>query len=114
MRISDWSSDVCSSDLEPGTDGQHSFYQLIHQGTHVIPCDFIGFCQSLNPLGDQHDLLTSNLFAQTEALAFAKTHEQVIAAGIDRKSVVSGKSVPGRVAHGGRGIINKTTSKNQN
>jgi glucose-6-phosphate isomerase len=67
---------------EPGTDGQHSFYQLIHQGTHVIPCDFIGFCQGLNPLGEQHDLLTSNLFAQTEALAFGKTHEQVIAEGV--------------------------------
>ncbi|HEU0231030.1 MAG TPA: glucose-6-phosphate isomerase [Burkholderiaceae bacterium] len=67
---------------EPGTDGQHSFYQLIHQGTHVIPCDFIGFCQGLNPLGDQHDLLMSNLFAQTEALAFGKTHEQVLAEGV--------------------------------
>jgi len=67
---------------EPGTDGQHSFYQLIHQGTHVIPCDFIGFCQGLNPLGQQHDELTSNLFAQTEALAFGKTHDQVIAEGI--------------------------------
>lgn len=67
---------------EPGTDGQHSFYQLIHQGTHVIPCDFIGFGQSLDPRGDQHDKLTANLFAQTEALAFGKTHEQVIAEGI--------------------------------
>ncbi|TAM88546.1 MAG: glucose-6-phosphate isomerase [Candidimonas sp.] len=67
---------------EPGTDGQHSFYQLIHQGTHVIPCDFIGFCQALDPLGDQHDLLMSNLFAQTEALAFGKTHEQVLAEGV--------------------------------
>jgi glucose-6-phosphate isomerase len=67
---------------EPGTDGQHSFYQLIHQGTHVIPCDFIGFCQGLNPLGEQHDLLMSNLFAQTEALAFGKTPEQVAAEGV--------------------------------
>jgi glucose-6-phosphate isomerase len=62
---------------EPGTNGQHSFYQLIHQGTRLIPCDFIGFCQTLNPLGNQHDLLMSNLFAQTEALAFGKTEEEV-------------------------------------
>jgi glucose-6-phosphate isomerase len=66
---------------EPGTNGQHSFYQLIHQGTKLIPCDFIGFCQTLNPLGDQHDLLMANLFAQTEALAFGKTTEQVKAEG---------------------------------
>lgn len=62
---------------EPGTNGQHSFYQLIHQGTRLIPCDFIGFCQALNPLGDQHDLLMANLFAQTEALAFGKTQAEV-------------------------------------
>jgi glucose-6-phosphate isomerase len=62
---------------EPGTNGQHSFYQLIHQGTKLIPCDFIGFMQALNPLGDHHDLLTANVFAQTEALAFGKTPEQV-------------------------------------
>ncbi|NYT61009.1 glucose-6-phosphate isomerase [Alcaligenaceae bacterium] len=67
---------------EPGTNGQHSFYQLIHQGTHLIPCDFIGFCQTLNPLGDQHDELMSNLFAQTEALAFGKSLAQVSAEGI--------------------------------
>jgi glucose-6-phosphate isomerase len=66
---------------EPGTNGQHSFYQLIHQGTRLIPCDFIGFCQSLNPLGDTHDLLMANLFAQTEALAFGKTAAQVEAEG---------------------------------
>jgi glucose-6-phosphate isomerase len=66
---------------EPGTNGQHSFYQLIHQGTKVIPCDFIGFAQSLNPLGDHHDLLTANIFAQSEALAFGKTAEQVKAEG---------------------------------
>ncbi len=66
---------------EPGTNGQHSFYQLIHQGTRLIPCDFIGFCQSLNPLGDHHDLLMSNVFAQAEALAFGKTAEQVKAEG---------------------------------
>ncbi len=62
---------------EPGTNGQHSFYQLIHQGTKLIPCDFIGFAEPLNPLGDHHDLLIANVFAQTEALAFGKTPEQV-------------------------------------
>jgi glucose-6-phosphate isomerase len=62
---------------EPGTNGQHSFYQLIHQGTKLIPCDFIGFCQSLNPLGHQHDLLMASLLAQAEALAFGKTEGQV-------------------------------------
>ncbi|HWU68408.1 MAG TPA: glucose-6-phosphate isomerase, partial [Stenotrophobium sp.] len=66
---------------EPGTNGQHSFYQLIHQGTRLVPCDFIGFCQSLNPLGRHHDLLLANLLAQTEALAFGKTKEQVEAEG---------------------------------
>ena len=62
---------------EPGTNGQHSFYQLIHQGTKLIPCDFIGFIQTLNPLGNHHDLLLANVFAQAEALAFGKTAEQV-------------------------------------
>jgi glucose-6-phosphate isomerase len=62
---------------EPGTNGQHSFYQLIHQGTRLIPCDFIGFCQTLNPLGKHHDLLMANVFAQTEALAFGKTPEEL-------------------------------------
>jgi glucose-6-phosphate isomerase len=66
---------------EPGTNGQHSFYQLIHQGTHLIPCDFIGFCQPLNPLGNHHDLLMANLVAQTEALAFGKTEDEVKAEG---------------------------------
>ncbi len=66
---------------EPGTNGQHSFYQLIHQGTKLIPCDFIGFSRSLNPLGVHHDLLMSNVFAQAEALAFGKTAEQVKAEG---------------------------------
>ena len=66
---------------EPGTNGQHSFYQLIHQGTRLIPCDFIGFYKSLNPLGPHHDLLMANVFAQTEALAFGKTAEQVKAEG---------------------------------
>ncbi len=67
---------------ERGTNGQHSFYQLIHQGTKLVPCDFIGFCQTLNPLGDQHDLLMANLFAQTEALAFGKTENEVKAEGV--------------------------------
>jgi glucose-6-phosphate isomerase len=66
---------------EPGTNGQHSFYQLIHQGTHLIPCDFIGFMETLNPLGDHHDILMANVFAQTEALAFGKTADQVRAEG---------------------------------
>ena len=66
---------------EPGTNGQHSFYQLIHQGTKMIPCDFIGFCQELEPLGDHHDLLMSNVFAQAEALAFGKTSEEAKAEG---------------------------------
>jgi glucose-6-phosphate isomerase len=67
---------------EPGTNGQHSFYQLIHQGTKLIPCDFIGFVQSLNPLGRHHDLLLANMFAQSEALAFGKTPEELIAENI--------------------------------
>ena len=66
---------------EPGTNGQHSFYQLIHQGTRLIPCDFIAFSKSLNPLGQRHDMLLANAFAQTEALAFGKTPEQVKAEG---------------------------------
>src|SRR5579875_1324436 len=66
---------------EPGTNGQHSFYQLIHQGTRLIPCDFIGFFKTLNPLGAHHDILMANVFAQTEALAFGKTAEQVKAEG---------------------------------
>ena len=66
---------------EPGTNGQHSFYQLIHQGTRLVPCDFIGFSQSLNPIGNHHDLLMANVFAQAEALAFGKTSEEVAAEG---------------------------------
>jgi glucose-6-phosphate isomerase len=66
---------------EPGTNGQHSFYQLIHQGTRLIPCDFIAFAQPLNALGEHHDILIANVFAQTEALAFGKTSEQVKAEG---------------------------------
>ncbi|MBM4152770.1 MAG: glucose-6-phosphate isomerase, partial [Kiritimatiellaceae bacterium] len=62
---------------EPGTNGQHAFYQLIHQGTQMIPCDFIGFCKSHNPLGDHHDKLMANFFAQTEALAFGKSADDL-------------------------------------
>jgi glucose-6-phosphate isomerase len=67
---------------EPGTNGQHSFYQLIHQGTRLIPCDFIGFSKTLNPLGRHHDMLMANVFAQAEALAFGKTAEEVKAEGV--------------------------------
>src|SRR6202045_1727951 len=66
---------------EPGTNGQHSFYQLIHQGTRLIPCDFIAFAKALNPLGKHHDMLLANVFAQTEALAFGKTRKQVESEG---------------------------------
>ncbi len=81
---------------EPGTNGQHSFYQLIHQGTRLIPCDFIGFCNSLNPLGDHHDFLMSNVFAQGEALAFGKTPAQVQEEGTPEAVV------PHRVMEGNR------------
>ncbi|WP_019585906.1 glucose-6-phosphate isomerase [Deinococcus apachensis] len=67
---------------QPGTNGQHAFYQLIHQGTTLIPCDFLGFCQTLNPLPPHHDLLMANVFAQTEALAFGKTLDEVRAEGV--------------------------------
>jgi glucose-6-phosphate isomerase len=67
---------------QPGTNGQHAFYQLIHQGTKLVPCDFIGFAQPLNPLGEHHDLLMANVFAQAEALAFGKTAEEVRADGV--------------------------------
>jgi glucose-6-phosphate isomerase len=67
---------------EPGTNGQHSFYQLIHQGTTIVPVDLIGFARSLNPLGPHHDTLTSNVFAQAEALAFGKTEAEVRAEGV--------------------------------
>jgi glucose-6-phosphate isomerase len=79
---------------EPGTNGQHSFYQLIHQGTHLIPCDFIAFGQSLNPIGRHHDLLTANVFAQAEALAFGKTAAQVRAEGVP-EPLVPHKTFPG-------------------
>jgi glucose-6-phosphate isomerase len=81
---------------EPGTNGQHSFYQLLHQGTRLVPADFIGFCQPLDPIGDHHDLLMANLFAQTEALAFGKTAEEVRAQG------TPGWLVPHRVCEGNR------------
>jgi len=81
---------------EPGTNGQHSFYQLIHQGTRLIPCDFIAFAQPLNPLGPHHDMLLANVFAQTEALAFGKTSEQVKAEG------TPDELVPHRVFEGNR------------
>jgi glucose-6-phosphate isomerase len=72
---------------EPGTNGQHSFYQLLHQGTRLVPCDFIGFMRSLNVVGQQHDLLIANLFAQAEALAFGKTADQVRAEGTHEELV---------------------------
>ncbi len=81
---------------EPGTNGQHSFYQLIHQGTALIPADFIGFTHSLNPLGEHHDILSANVFAQSEALAFGKTAEQVQAEG------TADWLVPHRVFEGNR------------
>jgi glucose-6-phosphate isomerase len=81
---------------EPGTDGQHSFYQLIHQGTKLIPCDMIGFCHPLSPVVGQHDLLMANLFAQAEALAFGKTAEELAAEGSDPAQT------PFRVCQGNR------------
>ena len=72
---------------EPGTNGQHSFYQLVHQGTHLIPADLIFFARSLNPLGDHHDLLAANVFAQAEALAFGKTAERVREEGVEERLV---------------------------
>jgi glucose-6-phosphate isomerase len=81
---------------EPGTNGQHSFYQLIHQGTKLIPCDFIGFMRSLNPLGEHQDLLMANVFAQTEALAFGKTADHV------REEGTPEELVPHRVFEGNR------------
>jgi glucose-6-phosphate isomerase len=81
---------------EPGTNGQHSFYQLIHQGTRLIPCDFIAFAKTLNPLSRHHDILLANVFAQTEALAFGKTPEEVKAEG------TPDPLVPHRVFEGNR------------
>ena len=81
---------------EPGTNGQHSFYQLIHQGTRLIPCDFIAFAQALNPLGRHHDLLLANVFAQAEALAFGRTEDEVKADG------TPGWLAPHRIFEGNR------------
>jgi glucose-6-phosphate isomerase len=81
---------------EPGTNGQHSFYQLIHQGTRLIPCDFIAFGKALNPLGRHHDMLIANVCAQTEALAFGKTPKQV-----KQEGTLDGL-VPHRVFEGNR------------
>jgi len=79
---------------QPGTNGQHAFYQLIHQGTKLVPCDFIGFIHSLNPIGTHHDLLMANFFAQTEALAFGKTREEVAKEGV-APELQTHKSFPG-------------------
>jgi glucose-6-phosphate isomerase len=81
---------------QPGTNGQHAFYQLIHQGTKLVPCDFIGFCRTLNPVGGQHQLLMANFFAQTEALAFGKTAEEI------RSEGVTGDLVAHKVFQGNR------------
>ncbi|MGC2485728.1 MAG: glucose-6-phosphate isomerase [Acidimicrobiales bacterium] len=81
---------------EPGTNGQHSFYQLIHQGTTIVPVDFIGFARSLNPLGNHHDILMSNIFAQAQALAFGKTADELRAEGADEAVI------PHRVMEGNR------------
>jgi glucose-6-phosphate isomerase len=81
---------------EPGTNGQHSFYQMIHQGTHLVPCDFIAFAQPLNPVGNHHDILLANVFAQAEALAFGKTEEEV------RAEQTPDWLVPHRVFEGNR------------
>ena len=103
---------------EPGTNGQHSFYQLIHQGTRLIPCDFIAFGQALNPLGRHHDMLVANVFAQTEALAFGKTRGASQgrryarlarpAPGVRRQSTVQhhsdGSFDPGRAGKTGRAV----------
>jgi glucose-6-phosphate isomerase len=81
---------------EPGTNGQHSFYQLIHQGTRLVPCDFIAFARPLHPVGGHHDILLANLLAQAEALAFGRTSEEVAAAGTPERLV------PHRVFEGNR------------
>ncbi|MDT3776718.1 glucose-6-phosphate isomerase [Nitrospira sp. MA-1] len=79
---------------QPGTNGQHAYYQLIHQGTRLIPCDFIGFCRSLNPSGPHHDLLMANFFAQTEALAFGKTAKEVETEGVSQ-TLIPHRTFPG-------------------
>jgi glucose-6-phosphate isomerase len=95
-----WNGDPADYDTgpivwgEPGTNGQHAFYQLLHQGTTPVPADFIGFLHTLNPLGDHHDILTANLFAQTEALAFGKSADEVRAEGVEER-LVPHKTFPG-------------------
>ena len=79
---------------EPGTNGQHAFFQLLHQGTRLVPCDLIGFCRSLNPIGAQHDLLLANLLAQAEALAFGRTEEELRKAGVP-DALVPNRTFPG-------------------
>jgi glucose-6-phosphate isomerase len=79
---------------EPGTNGQHAFFQLLHQGTRLVPCDFIGFCRSLNPVGDHHELLMANFFAQTRALAFGRTAEEAAAQGASPR-LVPHRTFPG-------------------
>jgi glucose-6-phosphate isomerase len=79
---------------QPGTDGQHAFFQLLHQGTRLVPCDFLGFLETLNPVGDHHALLYANLVAQTEALAFGKTAEEVAGEGVPA-ALVPHRSFPG-------------------
>jgi glucose-6-phosphate isomerase len=95
-----WNGDAVGYDTgpvvwgEPGTNGQHAFYQLLHQGTTPVPADFIGFLHTLNPLGNHHDLLTANLLAQTEALAFGKTADEVRSEGVEER-LVPHKTFPG-------------------
>jgi glucose-6-phosphate isomerase len=91
-RVEDQTSPIIWG--EPGTNGQHSFYQLIHQGTHWVPCDFIGFCQTLNPLDEHHSILMANLLAQSEALAFGKTADEVRAEGT-KEDLVPHRTFPG-------------------
>ena len=81
---------------EPGTNGQHAFYQLLHQGTRFVPCEFIGFARSLNPIGDHHDLLLANMVAQAEALAFGRSEDELRSAGVPEDQILH------RVADGGR------------
>ena len=74
---------------QPGTNGQHAFYQLIHQGTRLVPCDFIGFAQPNHPIGEHQDLLLANFLAQPQAMAFGKTREQVVAEGVAEEQVAA-------------------------
>ncbi len=97
VRLDGTEVDVATGPIywgEPGTNGQHSFFQLLHQGTHLVPADFIGFQRSLNPIGEHHDLLVANLFAQAEALAFGKTADEVRAEGV-AEELVPHRTFPG-------------------